>query len=135
MALKYRHTIKEDEPKLDAWVSADLAHKDIFTGSHFILPENAPKGIQCIEVSDDEGPIFCLKFTNALLIEAQFPPKGEIEDIRIAKGLKEAFGFFSGSFKDIGFHAMLFDSVSEKLIKFFEQFGFKRLSDFFKVNL
>lgn len=136
--LKYRKTTVEDIPKLNAWVRADPAHRDQFTGSHFVLMPDLehggmPKGKQCIEVQDEDGTIFYLKFTNAILVEAQF--SDTVESDRIRKGLKEAFGYFSHSLKELGYHAMLFDSVSESLIKFFEKVGFKRLTDFFRVQI
>lgn len=132
--LLYSHPTNKDLKKLDAWVSADPAHKDLFTGSHFILQPDQ-KGVQCIEVRDEEGTVFYLKFTNALMVEAQFPPDADQQSIRISTALKDAFGFFSHSSKNLGYHAMLFESVSENLILFFEKFGFKRLKNFFKVNL
>lgn len=134
--LKYRHTSPENLPQLDQWVAEDSVHKDQFTGSHFILPEEkAPKGVQCIEISDEQGILFYLKLTNAVLVEAQFPPKDEVTPERIRRGLREAFGFFSHRLREMGYHAMLFDSVSKSLIRFFEGFGFKRIPDFFRVSL
>ena len=137
--LKYRHTVAEDLPQLDAWVKADPAHQHL-TGSHFALQPDE-KGVQCIEVEDDKGTVFYLKFTNALLVETQFPPSlgmnfAELRQrVRISKALKEAFGYFAASSKQLGYRAMLFNSVSASLITFFEKLGFKRLTDYFKVNL
>ena len=137
--LKYRHTVAEDLPTLDAWVKADPAHQHL-TGSHFILQPDV-KGVQCIEVEDDKGTVFYLKFTNAIIVETQFPPSLGMnftelrQRVRISKALKEAFGYFAASSKHLGYHAMLFNSVSESLIAFFEKLGFKKLTDYFKVNL
>lgn len=138
--LRYRHPTLEDIPKLNEWVAADPAHRDLFTGSHFILQPDE-HGVQCIEVEDDKGTVFYLKFTNALIVETQFPPSlgmnfAELRQrVRISKALKEAFGYFAASSKQLGYRAMLFNSVSASLITFFEKLGFKRLTDYFKVNL
>lgn len=137
--LKYRHTNAEDLPQLDAWVKADPAHQHL-TGSHFMLQPDE-HGVQCIEVEDDKGTVFYLKFTNALIVETQFPPSLGMnlaearQRVRISRALKEAFGYFGASSKQLGYHAMLFNSVSESLIAFFEKLGFKKLTDYFKVNL
>ena len=138
--LKYRHTNAEDLPQLDAWVKADPAHQHL-TGSHFMLQPDE-NGVQCIEVEDDKGTVFYLKFTNALACGDAVPSVSRDESspklrqrVRISKALKEAFGYFGASSKQLGYHAMLFNSVSESLIAFFEKLGFKRLTDYFKVNL
>lgn len=139
--LKYRHTTIEDVPKLNEWVAADPIHKDLFTGEHFILKPD-DKGMQCIEVLDDLGTVFYLKFTNALIVEAQFPERLKLrtfgalrQQLRISKGLKEALGFFMFSTKKLGYHALFFNSVSGSLIQFFEKLGFSKLTDYFKVDL
>lgn len=139
--LKYRHTSAEDLPKLNEWVAADPTHKDLFTGEHFILKPD-DHGVQCIEVLDDLGTVFYLKFTNALIVEAQFPEKMKLgtfgalrQQLRVSKGLKEALGFFMLSTKKLGYHALLFNSVSDSLVQFFEKLGFSKLTDYFKVDL
>lgn len=137
--LRYKHPTSEDLPKLNEWVAADAAHKDQFRGDHFVLlPDDEGRvtpGIQCIEVLDDVGTVFYLKFTNALIVEAQFPPDSDEKNIRIASALKEAFGYFSFAMKKSSYHAMFFNSVSDSLIKFFEKHGFKKLTDYFKADL
>jgi hypothetical protein len=133
--LKYRHTSIEDLPKIAEWIAADPSHKDTFKAEDFVLVEEdgkLSKGIQCIEVFDDVGPIFYLRFKNALIVETQFPPN---PGLRVAKGLKEALAFFSVSSKKLGYHAMFFNSVSEGLISFFEKLGFNKLKDYFKADL
>lgn len=137
--LRYRHPTSEDLPKLNEWVAADPAHRDLFKGDHFVLLPDAdgklPPGQQCIEVLDDHGTVFYLKFTNALVVETQFPPNHDTQSIRLAKALTEAFGYFGLATKTKGYHAMFFNSVSDSLIKFFEKHGFEKLTDYFKVNL
>lgn len=137
--LTYRHPTAEDIPKIDSWIAVDDAHTGLFKGSDFVLVPNEkneiPKGVQCIEVSDSEGIIFYLKFKNALIVETQFPPASEVSHLRVARGLKQALSFFSVSSKSLGYHAMFFNSISESLIGFFERLGFKKLTDFFKVDL
>lgn len=138
--LKYRHPTAEDIPKLNKWVAADPVHKDTMKGSDFVLEAddkgNVPKGIQCIEVRDEKGVVFYLRFRNALVVETQFPPTTDRrEKVRIARALKEALAFFMGTSKGLGYHAMFFNSMSDTLIQFFEKLGFSRIKDFFKVDL
>lgn len=136
--LRYRHPTSDDLLKLNEWVAADPTHKDLFAGDHFLLlPDKDGKvtpGVQCIEVLDEQGTVFYLKFTNALIVEAQFPPEGG-QSLRVARALKEAFGYFAYAMKKNSYHAMFFNSVSDSLIKFFEGHGFKRLTDYFKADL
>ena len=138
--LKYRHPTAENIPKIDEWVAVDPVHAGVMKGSDFVLQadENGvmPKGIQCIEVSDENGVVFYLRFRNALIVETQFPPATDgREKVRLARALKEALAFFMGSSRNLGYHALFFNSLSESLIQFFEKFGFVRITDFFKVNL
>lgn len=144
--LHYKHTAVEDIPKIAEWVAADPAHKDIMKAEDFVLIANdkgdLPKGVQCVEVSDDNGVVFYLRFRNALIVETQFPPIesstkfGPIRQrVRIAKSLKEALVYFMGTSRRLGYHAMFFNSVSDALILFFEKLGFKKLTDHFKVDL
>jgi hypothetical protein len=142
--LKYRHTTLDDAPKIDEWIAADPAHADVMKSSDFILipdekTQELPKGRQCIEVQDAHGTIFYLAFRNALIVEAQFPPNiltAPVEQkVRLANGLKEALAYFMISSKKIGYYALLFNSVSESLIAFFEKLGFSKLKDYFKVDL
>lgn len=145
--LTYRHTTLEDLPKIDEWVAADPSHVGVMTGTDFILLPNeetgeVPKGTQCIEVLDDKGTVFYLRFRNALIVETQFPPAAPSgtsaplrQHVRVSKALKEAFAYFVVASKHLGYHAMLFDSVSELLIAFFEGLGFKKLKNYFKADL
>ena len=137
--LQYKHTTKEDIPKIDEWVQQDPDHKDKCTGSFFVLQPDEkgaiPKGMQCIEVRDDQGVVFYLKFTNALIVDTQFAPEIEVSKERVRDALKEAFVMFSASSKNLGYHAMLFESTSASLIAFFNKFKFRPLLNFFKVDL
>jgi hypothetical protein len=138
--LTYTHPSKEDLPQLDSWVASDPDHVGKSNGKYWINePDkdgNVAKGVQCVKVTDDKGVVFYLKFTNTIMVDAQFSPDtSEEEKERIRKGLKEAFQFFYQALKKQGYHAMLFDSVSPTLVRFFGRFGFKRLTNFFKVGL
>ena len=138
--LKYGHPKAEDIPKIDSWIAADPAHAGVMKGSDFVLQPNSdgeiPMGIQCIEVSDESGVVFYLRFQNALIVETQFPPTTDRrEKVRLARALKESLAFFMGTSKRLGYHGLFFNSVSETLIQFFEKLGFKRLTDHFRVNL
>jgi len=139
--LKYRHTTQEDVANLDQWVAADPAHRDLIKGDYFVL-KPGDTGMQCIEVQDDLGTVFYLKFTNALIVEAQFPQPAKLgtfgalrQHARVAKALEEALGFFSFSTKKLGYHALFFNSVSDRLIQFFEKHGFSRVTNHFKRDL
>ena len=132
--LQYRHPTADDIPKIDEWVKQDPDHIGKCDGSFFVLKPD-DKGMQCIEVRDEQGVVFYLKFTNALIVDTQFAPESEVSKERVRDALKEAFGFFAASSKKLGYHGMLFESVSPTLILFFKRFGFKRLLDFFKVDL
>ena len=137
--LTYRHPTVEDIPRIDEWVKQDKDHVAKCDGSFFVLKPDAegkvPKGIQCIEVKDEEGTVFFLKFTNALVVDTQFAPESEVSRERVRAALKHAFADFSVSTKKLGYHAMLFESASAHLVRLFRTFGFSRLFDFFKVNL
>src|SRR5580693_6150207 len=105
--LKYRHPTVDDLPKISKWISEDPDHKDKCDSSYFILAldkdGNVPKGTQCIEVLDEQGTVFFLKFTNALIVDTQFAPESEVSKDRVREALKEAFGFFSISSKNLGY--------------------------------
>ena len=144
--LRYKHTTLEDLPKIAEWIAADPAHKHVFKAEDFILiPDEKTgevlKGVQCVEVMDAYGTVFYLRFRNALIVETQFPPAAvgsfgiARQQLRVSKGLKEAFSYFANTSKNLGYHAMLFNSVSETLIDFFEKLSFKRLTDYFKADL
>lgn len=140
MSLTYRHPTIDDLPKLNEWVAADPDHNGKCDGSFFVLlPDKdgkVPRGIQCIEVLDEQGTVFFLKFTNALIVDAQFPPNVDADQkIRIAKALKDAFVYFSVSSKGLGYHELLFESISMSLTSFFSRLGFRKAADFFRVNL
>ena len=144
--MKYRHTTVEDVPKIGEWITADPSHAGVFKPEDFVLIPDAdgkiPKGIQCIEVQDDKGTVFYLRFRNALIVETQFSPNPQSnsfgylrQQLRVSKALKEALAYFSVASKNLGYYAMFFNSVSASLINFFEELGFKRLTDYFKVEL
>lgn len=144
--LRYKHTTLEDIPKIGEWIATDPAHVGIFKAEDFILLPDAegvmPKGVQCIEVLDDKGTVFYLRFRNALIVETQFSPNPDSHDfrylrqqLRVSKALKETLAYFSVASKNLGYYALFFNSVSNSLINFFEGLGFKRLTNYFKADL
>jgi hypothetical protein len=131
--LKYRHPTSEDISKIDAWISVDPAHKDTMTTADFML---SGKGTQCVVVEDDDGTVFYLRFRNALIVETQFPPvTNRKEKVRVARALDKALDYFKAWGKHEGYCALLFNSISQSLISFFEKRGFKPLVNYFKAAL
>jgi hypothetical protein len=139
--LKYRHPTKEEDlVRLNEWVAEDPDHCKTTSGSFLIVEPDSngkmPTGKTAIAVEDEHGVVFYLKFTNAVLVDTQFPPDlSEEERARRKAAISEVFGFFSNRLKGMGYHAALFESVSQPLVQFMERVGFKRLKDFFKVSL
>ena len=133
--LSYANADDADFGRLDEWTAADPFHKDTLSGS-FWIPKPDEKGVKCITVADEHGVLFNLKLVNAMRVYVQFPPKpSDGLQERIRAGLNDAFGFVSAGAKRLGYHEMLFDSVSAPLIQFFSKFGFKPVTDTFKVGL
>lgn len=149
--LKYKHTTDADLPQIKEWMDADATHAGVMKPEDFIQPVTdgtRNDHTQCIEVRDEKGIIFYLRFRSAIIVDTQFAPnpRGGIEgltvsfshvkqQLRVSRALKEALGYFSVSCKNLGYHAMFFNSVSDSLIGFFEKLGFKRLTDYFKADL
>lgn len=138
--LKFEHSTVEDIPVINEWVKADPDHIAKCDGSFFVNVPRAdgsiPKGIVCLKAQDENGTVFFLKFTNALIVDAQFPPTTTDEEReKLRKDLGEAFVNLTLSFKNLGYHAMFYESISTSLIRFFGRFGFRRAVDYFKVGL
>ena len=147
--LHYKQTTLDDLPKIAEWIAADPAHAGVMKAEDFVLIADEkgeiPKGVQCIDVRDENGTVFYLRFRNALIVETQFPPEPEYHgtrdhaylkhQIRLSRGLKEALGPFASATKALGFHALFFNSVSDSLISFFEKLGFKSIKNYFKADL
>jgi hypothetical protein len=132
--MRYRKTSAEDLARLNEWVAVDPAHKDVITGS-FFAPSGDHKGVTYMTVEDEQGAVFYLRLENALRVYAQFPPGEEKNNMRLTIALKHAFIFVSRWAEGNGYHEMLFDSMSNKLINLFKRFKFQELANTFQVKL
>lgn len=130
--LTYTNATPDDLARLQNWVAADEFHKDTLSGE-FWIPQPDVKGVKWLTVSDENGAVFNLRLENAMRVFVQFPPEPDVE--RTKNALKEAFAFISAGAKRLGYHEMLFDSVSKPLIRFFSKFGFKPMANTFKVGI
>jgi len=134
--MQYTLPTEADKAELAEWVSKDEFHRHL-TADHF-LPHydkdgKPEKGLVFLKVHDEAGTAFYLRLSNVMRVEVQFPPAPQPE--RTGHALKEAFAFTSIKAKGMGYHEMIFDSVSTPLIWFFRKLGFEPIKDHFRVRL
>ena len=136
--MEYRIPSEEvDLEQLKKWVEQDPFHRHSLTANHWLpafdetgQPE---KGVQHLAVCDEKGVVFYLRMSNVMRVEVQFPPAGDEE--RVKKGLREAFSAVYVMAKKRGYKEMMFDSVSQHLIRFFSKLGFNPVKDHYKVGI
>lgn len=135
--MNYTLPTEADLPELTEWVSKDPYHKDIITADHFMpKPDkdgNFENGIVYLKVSDEAGTVFYLRLSNVMRTEVQFSPDATSERMRDA--LRKAFSFVSAKARSMGYREMIFDSVSQHLISFFDKLGFEPIKNHYKISL
>lgn len=123
MTLQYRESNEQDLEQIRSCVAEDSSKTN--TTPEFFLPardengKNIP-GIKCIAVEDKHGVVFYLRLEQVMRVHVAFVPKNDY--YRIREALKEAFIFIGSGAKKIGYHEMIFDSVSKLLVRFCQKF-------------
>ena len=119
--LKSRSVTQEDRTKLAEWIAADPDHAKTCT-PEFWLPAEKPDGIARTVMEDALGTSLFVRAEKVLRLHIQFPP----EKWRNAKSLVQFIPMIEADAKKHGFTEIIWDSTSEGLIKFAEQFGYRR---------
>lgn len=118
MTLKYRKINENDAFLIEKWIALDPDHsscrKEFFTKSD-------PGRSECFAVEDATGVIMYVKAENAIRLHIQFGP----EKHRTAKALMKFIPSIEQLVKN-RCTQLIWDSVSESLIKFTERFGYRR---------
>lgn len=115
----------EDDKTLLRWIEAEPSHTN-----------NTPEfyhegGTKSVMYEDEEGEVFCVKYTPAIVIDMEFNPDADRR--RIGKALKEGFPEVAAQVKAQGFKQLIFNSVSQSLIAFCRAFGFEANPDYRKA--
>jgi hypothetical protein len=119
--LKQRSVTEQDRTKLEEWIAADPDHKDRCKAD-FWLPAKEPDGIARIAMEDALGAALFVRAEKCLRLHIQFPP----EKWRNAKSLIKFIPMIEADARKHGFSQIIWESTSDKLIQFTEQFGYRR---------
>lgn len=121
MTLTYRMTLESDRDLLEQWIADDPYHRGTGTSFWFQQP-----GAACFAVMDDSGVVFFVKaenatdFKQALRLHVQFGA----ERIRTAKAMMQFIPKIERDAKTRGYKQIVWESVSEPLIRFASRFGY-----------
>jgi hypothetical protein len=119
--LKSRSVTEQDRTKLEEWILADPDHSRK-SKPDFWLPAEKPDGTARLVMEDALGPALFVRGEKVLRLHIQFPP----EKWRNAKSLVQFIPLIEADARKHGFTEIIWESVSEPLIKFTEQFGYHR---------
>ena len=109
---------EQDRSEVESWIAAEPTHAN----NTFEFYQQA--NTRSLLYSDEEGPVLVVKFTPSLVMDAEFNPRASGK--RIAAIMSEGFPELERQAKEQGFRSIVYESVSEKLIKFCEKYmGFK----------
>ncbi len=119
--LKSRSVTEKDRTKIEHWISLDPDHAG-HCEPEFWLPGEAPDGIVRVAFEDALGPSLFVRGEKCLRLHIQFPP----EKWRNAKSLVQFIPMIEADARKHGFTQIIWESTSESLINFTEQFGYRR---------
>lgn len=107
----------EKEIDIDPWHEGDASLKELFYDPACVS----------MAVGDNEGEVFYLSIAKEARIRIQF--KSGVSKDRIKKALEETNGWLPKFSREKGFKALVFDSVSDRLIWFMWKLGFRSKPD------
>jgi hypothetical protein len=115
----------KDTELLQYWISKEPEHA-INTPEFY-----NESGTKSTMYEDVEGPVFCVKYTPAIIVDIEFNPDASKQRIRDA--MVSGFPEVAAQAKQQGFKQLIFSSVSKSLIAFCRAFGFEATPDYRKV--
>lgn len=119
--LKSRSVTEKDRTKIQDWINQDLDHAG-HCAADFWLPAKEPDGTIRVAFEDALGTALFVRGEKVLRLHIQFPP----EKWRNAKSLIQFIPMIEADARKHGFTQIIWESTSESLIKFTEQFGYRR---------
>lgn len=106
-----------DVERLEEWIAADDAHRDIFTPSFFLSGKMAQDDrASCYVLEDAQGVMFYIRLSRAERVYIQFPPPGDrAQKVRMARGLQHGMAFLEAHLAHAGCEQWIFDTTSPGL--------------------
>lgn len=128
--MNIRPATEADVPMIQEWIGHDPEHQGI--APEFFC-ESIPGKAEAMIFEDSIGPIFNVKLERVLRVHIQFDAG---ETLRTAKVLSQGFQWLLERAQNCGYSEVIFDSVSEPLIRFCEKrFHFERSPHELKVRI
>jgi hypothetical protein len=111
----------QDRELLTEWILAEPSHKS--TAEFYYEPKT-----KSVLYSDEEGPVCVVRYSSALRLDMDFAPG--ISKERIKEAMKSQLPEIAEQAKAQGFKELIFDSLSQPLIRFCEKLGFSASPDY-----
>lgn len=122
--MKIRPLTEEDRPFVENWIAGEPTHT-ANTWDWYNQP-----GTKSVVVEDEAGPILVAKFTPVLRMDTDF---SETDPKRTAKAIVDGLADMEKQAKAQGFHGIVFESESPKLIAFCKTLGYEASPSYRKV--
>lgn len=117
--LTFTPTDLDARDQIAEWIEKDPDHAGRVDAGFFLPSPNT----ECFTVNDENGPVFYVRCESALRLHIQFE---ENTRDRTAKALKEFIPLIEEKAKSKQWSQIIFESVSQKLIRFTECFGYRK---------
>ena len=133
---EFRAATLEDAPLLDSWIAADPWHAGRITAEQWLAPKGQNgellKGFENLRAVDAAGTLLFLRCKNAMRIDIQFAPGVERRTAHaLATGVPEMRKLARGR----GYRELIFESRSERLIRFMRRMGFEASPNEFILHI
>lgn len=115
---------ESDYPRLQEWIAADPAHREILDPEFFMGQRLNHAGeleednrATCYVLEDDcgGGPLFYIRISRAARVNIQFPPAGSSEPNEIVEALAKGMAFLEVALERAGVEEWIFSSKSRPL--------------------
>jgi hypothetical protein len=113
---------ENDKALLTEWIAAEPVHA---SNTPSFYQEDGTKSVM---YEDEEGAVFCVKYTPALVVDIEFNPNASRKRIRDI--FTQGFPEVAANAKSQGFKQLVFASISERLIAFCRSLGFEASPDY-----
>lgn len=124
--LHFRPTTEEDKEHISAAMAVDPHHAGQDPTSYFTpMP-----GTENFVIEDEDGPVMYVHAENALRLFVQFRP--DVSGKRTSLALAGGISFVAQQAKSKGYKEMIFDTVSSRLARFCQRFGFRKMEKDFR---
>jgi hypothetical protein len=125
-------TTEKDLPTIDAWCAYEPYLSRAIYNIAFLTA--SPDSILCFRLDDSAGPTMFVRVEKDLYdrharMHILFAPESSVSRMRVAKAVVKTFPTILQHFKDLGYEGLIFDSVSQSLIRFLSKFGFKAVDN------